>query len=257
MKAAVSQSHTGQAQALSLPQPNTAALTEAPEPVLLDRKSGEVVVYAGPGVEPIQLKVLARLAPGVGDAVYASGLQSLQSHPHYFFEEGEHSALIFSPGGRDDSAFYSLAVGTEPLTWHRHPTCAHRIITITTGSGGALARFSLATDEEIAADPAALLKKMITIELPADAQISIRFNGMTYHQFGPRDDKHPAFFGTSVHKNERGELSEVTAEGWQGTLLRSDSDPGSIPLLTKCLPEDTLRLLNAPGSYTDTVVITL
>jgi len=213
------------------------------ERIIHDAGSDELVIYTAPDLEPIQVKVIARFESGMGDRVYAAQLRNIQSHPRYIFEEGEHSALIFSPSRRDESALYSLAVGREALTWHRHPSCAHRILTVTTGSGGAMARFSLATEAEIAADPLAMVRKMVVVELPPDSQVTIRFNGLTWHQFGPRDPQHPAFTGNSVHKNERHELAEVHAERWQGTGERKDSEPGSIPLLTKCVGPDLLALL--------------
>jgi len=98
---------------------------------------------------------------------------------------------------------------------------------------------------------------MIIIELPADAQVSIRFNGLTYHQFGPRTPGHPAFVGNSVHKNERDEISEVHAERWNGADSRAASDEGSIPLLTKCLSPETLKLLESPAAYDGATTITL
>ncbi|MFM1847179.1 MAG: hypothetical protein RL417_653 [Pseudomonadota bacterium] len=237
--------------------PTAAPDTPLKDRIILDTNSEELAVYTGPGLEPIQITILARLEPGIGDKVYAAGLRTIQAHPKYLFEEGEHSALIFRTSMRDESALYSLAVGEEALTWHRHPTCAHRIITITTGSGGAVARFSLATDEEIAHDPAALIKKMIVVELPADSQVSLRFNGLTYHQFGPRHPNHPAFVGQSVHKNEREELAEVHAEEWCGTADRTAEEDGSIPLLTRCIPTETLTMLAAPGALDGVTTVRL
>jgi len=127
--------------------------------IIHDRAGEEIAIYTGPDLEPIQVKVLGHLGAGIGDRVYAAQLKAIQAHPKHRFEEGEHSALVFGKSMRDASAPYILAVGEEPLTWHRHPTCAHRIITVTTGSGGAVARFSLATDEEITANPRALFER--------------------------------------------------------------------------------------------------
>lgn len=238
---------------LSLVTPSSAIADR----IIHDQASEEIAIYTGPELEPIQVKVLGHLGAGIGDRVYEAQLKAIKAHPKYIFEEGEHSALVFGQSMRDESALYVLAVGEESLTWHRHPTCAHRIITVTTGSGGAVARFSLATDEEIAANPRALFEKMVIIELPADAQVSIRFNGLTYHQFGPRTPGHPAFVGNSVHKNERNEISEVHAESWKGTDRRSENDEGSIPLLTKCLSPETLQLLGTPGAYAGVTTVIL
>lgn len=221
---------------------------EIHEGLIYDQTEREVVVYTGPDIEPIQVKVLGTFPSGTGDRVYKKGLHSLKKHPRYFFEEGEHSALIFGNSLKDPSAVYHLAVDREPLTWHKHPDCAHRIITVHTGSGGAFASFSLATEKEILENPSSITEKMMTIILPPDSHCLIRFNGSTYHQFGPRSNEHPAFIGISVHKNERQELLFVQEHNWMAEGHIDETTTGSIPLLTRYLPETAKKLLQDPDS---------
>jgi|GEM_PF-2471584 len=221
------------------------APTTALDLISIDRTTGKVMITAGPDHEPVEVSVLAKMDGGIGDAVVDFFVRQLKEHPDYIFEEGEHSALLCAPTTSDPSAVYQLAVGEEPLTWHRHPSCAHRIITVTTGSGGAEARFSFATEDEIRADPTALIRKMVIIELPADAQICIRFNGRTYHQFGPHKEGHSAFAGISVHKNERDEIREVQGNEQDDRVL------GSIPMLTHCVSEVVSLALNLPGNLVE------
>jgi len=216
--------------------------------VTIDPTGQEITVYTGPDSEPIQVRVLAQFTTGLGDSLVNASLEDLKRQPGYFYVEGEYSASIYATTRQDASAAYRMAVGNEPLTWHRHPRCAHRIITVITGSGGAQASFSLATEQEIGENPKTLVQKMIIVELPPDAQVCIRFNGVTYHQFGPLDPAHLAFAGFSVHKNETDEFAEVRSEQWSGTeSLMDESIAGSIPLFTRCIPESVQSVLNQPG----------
>jgi len=136
----------------------------------------------------------------------------------------------------DPSAVYTFSVDTMDLIFHRHE--GHRVITGISGSGGAIMRFSGVDHIEANLNPQSFVDNMFIIEIPSDSIFILRFNGMVYHQFGPKNPDIPAFFAVSCHPNEKG--GELTPE-----LLQKVIDgEGSIPLLTEPISEEINKLLS-------------
>lgn len=227
------------------------------EGIIFNTAAREAIILTTSPLGPIHIKILSTFQAGLGDQLYEHGLIGLQQHPLYLFEEGEHSALILKNSNHDSSGVYHLAVGNDPLTWHKHPDTAHRIIDVTTGSGGAFASFSLATEEEITQHPIAFQERMVSIQLPADSHCLIRFPGSIYHQFGPQNLDHPAFIGISVHKNEHQELLSIQENRWENSESLESEFFGSIPLLTRYLPESARHLTDGGSLLNEGIKIYL
>jgi len=190
---------------------------------------------------PVEVQIIGTLPKGVGTMMYNMVTKEQSEHPEYILEFNEGSAKIMNTNFelQDATAVYTFSVDKEDLVFHRHE--GHRCITGMSGSGGALMKFSTVDNYTAKADPQAFVDNMFIVEIPADSIFVLRFNGMVYHQFGPRDPSIPAFWAVSVHTNEKGgylapELLEKVLKG-----------EGNIPLLTEPIPDEVDNLLKTPG----------
>ncbi|MBB3226870.1 hypothetical protein FHW69_001471 [Luteibacter sp. Sphag1AF] len=205
---------------------------------------------------PVEVSLIAQLGHGAGSQLVASSLLRQQAHAHFIDELDEPSARL---GGThlehgDATSLYTFAVGANGHPFHRH--AGHRVFTAVSGSAGAQLRFSTATLEDMAADPANFLRSLRFIDVPPDSLFTVRFGGGTWHQFAPLGgaSTHPAFFALSCHTNELGgDLSE--------SLLRQVmANEASIPALTEVLPECVTQLMasmSAGQLHVPTVALSL
>jgi len=189
---------------------------------------------------PVEVSIISSFPKGVGNYVYkvSTGLQF--GHPEYILAFNEASAKVMNTNFplNDPTAVYTFSVDKEELVFHRHE--GHRCIVGISGSGGAILRFSTTDHVEAKRRAQSFIDGLFVIEVPADSLFVLRFNGMVYHQFGPKDPEHPAFFAVSTHTNERG--GELTAELLEKVL----NGDGNIPLLTEPIPSEVEELLKDP-----------
>lgn len=190
---------------------------------------------------PVEVVLIAQIGIGAGSPLIASTAALQRGHDTFVDALDEPSARIggadFQRG--DATSLYSFVVGTEGHPFHRH--AGHRVFTAISGSGGALLRFSTASQDQIDADPRAFLRALRHVEIPPDCLFTVRFGGGTWHQFLPREAAagHPALFALSCHTNELG--GELDAEQ-RRRVLANEAD---IPTLTELLPESVAALLAA------------
>jgi len=189
---------------------------------------------------PVEVQIISTFPKGVGNLLYhmSTGLQF--GHPEYVLAFHEASAKIMNTNFdlNDPTAVYTFSVDKEDLVFHRHE--GHRCIIGFSSSGGSILKFSTVDRIEAKKRPQSFIDNMVIIEVPADSLFVLRFNGMVYHQFGPKDPNYPAFFAISVHTNERGgELTEELLE----KVLKGE---GSIPLLTEPISDEVSQLLQDP-----------
>ncbi len=188
---------------------------------------------------PVEVVLIAQIGIGAGSPLIASTAALQRGHDTYVDALDEPSARIggadFQRG--DATSLYSFVVGREGHPFHRH--AGHRVFTAISGSGGAMLRFSTASQDQIEADPRAFLRALRHVEIPPDCLFTVRFGGGTWHQFLPRDPtaNHPALFALSCHTNELG--GELDAEQ-RRRVLANEAD---IPTLTELLPEPVSALL--------------
>ena len=201
---------------------------------------------------PVEVVLIAQIGIGAGSPLIASTAALQRGHDTFVDALDEPSARIggadFQRG--DATSLYSFVVGAEGHPFHRH--AGHRVFTAISGSGGALLRFSTASQDRIDADPQAFLRALRHVEIPPDCLFTVRFGGGTWHQFLPRDAAagHPALFALSCHTNELG--GELDAEQ-RRRVLANEAD---IPALTELLPEPVAALLAATDTR-DVPTITL
>ena len=201
---------------------------------------------------PVEVVLIAQIGIGAGSPLIASTAALQRGHDTFIDALDEPSARIggadFQRG--DATSLYSFVVGAEGHPFHRH--AGHRVFTAISGSGGALLRFSTASQDGIDADPQAFLRALRHVEIPPDCLFTVRFGGGTWHQFLPRDAAagHPALFALSCHTNELG--GELDAEQ-RRRVLANEAD---IPALTELLPEPVAALLAATDTR-DVPTITL
>lgn len=198
-----------------------------------------VALPTRPGALPIEVTLLARLGRGAGTGMCRDMMARQGQHVRFIDALDEPSAKLggsdFAKG--DATALYSFGVGQGGHPFHRH--AGHRVFTAVSGSAGAQLRFSSATPQEIARDPAAFVRALRHVDVPPDCLFTVRFSGENWHQFVPsvQEAGHPAFFALSTHTNELG--GELSA------ALRSKvlQDQGDIPSLTELLPDAVQTLL--------------
>ncbi|MES2670406.1 MAG: DUF2867 domain-containing protein [Pseudomonadota bacterium] len=201
---------------------------------------------------PVEVVLIAQIGIGAGSPLIASTAALQRGHDTFVDALDEPSARIggadFQRG--DATSLYSFVVGPEGHPFHRH--AGHRVFTAISGSGGAMLRFSTASQDQIDADPQAFLRALRHVEIPPDCLFTVRFGGGTWHQFLPRDAAagHPALFALSCHTNELG--GELDAEQRRRVL----SNEADIPTLTELLPESVAALL-ATANAGDVPTITL
>jgi len=190
---------------------------------------------------PVEVQIIGTLPKGVGSLMYDMVTKKQAEHPEYILEFNEGSAKIMNTNFdlEDATAVYTFSVDKEDLVFHRHE--GHRCITGMAGSGGALMKFSTVTNVEAKANPQSFVDNMFIVEIPADSIFVLRFNGMVYHQFGPRDPNIPAFWAVSVHTNEKGGF---LAPHLLEKVLNGE---GNIPLLTEPIPDEVDALLKEAG----------
>jgi len=190
---------------------------------------------------PVEVQILGTLPKGVGTLMYNMVTKEQAEHPEYILDFNEGSAKIMNTNFdlQDATAVYTFSVDKEDLVFHRHE--GHRCITGMSASGGAIMKFSTVDHLEAKSNPQSFVDKMFIIEIPADSIFVLRFNGMVYHQFGPRDPQIPAFWAVSVHTNEKGGF---LAQDLLEKVLKGE---GNIPLLTEPIPAAVDELLKQPG----------
>ena len=188
---------------------------------------------------PVEVSLIAQLGVGGGDALVRSAGERQRGHVSFVDALDEPSVRIgaMNLAHGDSSALYTFTVGASGHPFHRH--AGHRVFTAVSGSGGALLRFSTASDAQLTAQPQAFLRALRHVQIPPDCLFTVRFGGGTWHQFLPlrSDLRHPALFALSCHTNELGgDLSEALRR--QVTANAAD-----IPSLTQTLPAEVLALL--------------
>ena len=211
-----------------------------------------VSLPVGPGRVPVEVSLVARLGHGAGDKLFFEAQVRQGRHGRFVDELDEPSAKLggtdFQAG--DATALYSFGVGDRGHPFHRH--AGHRVFTAVSGSGGALLRFSGATPDELARDPASFVRALQHVAIPPDCLFTVRFSGETWHQFVPLRprSRHPALFALSTHTNELG--GALSDEARHRVL----SDAGDIPSLTELLPDAVSAWLRGcpprPGSVPTT-----
>jgi hypothetical protein len=200
-----------------------------------------VALPARDGGVPVEVCLVARLTHGSGNKLFYGVLARQRQHDQFVDELDEPSAKLggtdFAKG--DATALYSFGVGHRGHPFHRHE--GHRVFTAVSGSGGAQLRFSSATPDELARDPASFVRALRHVNVPPDCLFTVRFSGETWHQFSPLEDGsgHPAFFALSCHTNELGgQLSDELRQ----QVLANRAD---IPSLTQLLPAAVVELLRS------------
>ncbi|GGD37659.1 DUF2867 domain-containing protein [Pseudoxanthomonas indica] len=205
---------------------------------------------------PVEVVLVAQLGHGAGDRLIADAGDRQRGHLGFIDELDEPSVRIGAPDIEkgDATALYSFAVGAHGHPFHRH--AGHRVFTAITGSGGALLRFSTASDAQLAADPRHFLHALRQVRLPADCLFTVRFGDGAWHQFAPlrTSSRHPVFFALSCHTNELG-----------GPLTDSErqqvaAGTANLASLTELLPEVVARVAasrSADDAMTPTISLSL
>lgn len=190
---------------------------------------------------PVEVTLIAQLGHGVGDQMHAGASARQRAHPAFIDALDEPSTRLggtdFSKG--DATALYTFSVGAKGHPFHRH--AGHRVFTAVSGSGGAQLRFSTATLDELAKDPAHFVRGLHHVNIPPDCLFTVRFDGATWHQFAPLDARgaHPALFAISCHTNE---LGGALNDALRQQVLAGEA---SIPALTETLPDAVAEWLAA------------
>ncbi|MBE5316373.1 MAG: DUF2867 domain-containing protein [Xanthomonadales bacterium] len=196
---------------------------------------------AGADAQPIEIHLIAQLAPGSGDRLIEETAARQRAHPAYRDALDEPSVRLAGMhlAHGDPSSLYSFVVGPQGHPFHRH--AGPRMFTAISGSSGALLRFSGASDAELAVDPSAFVRALQQVRVPPDSLFSVRFGGGTWHQFLPQRPGrgHAALFALSCHSNE---LGGALDEALRAQIL---DDRADIPCLTETVPEPVRALLAA------------
>jgi hypothetical protein len=211
-----------------------------------------VVIPNGKNGLPVEVSLIAQLGHGAGSHLFHSIAARQKAHVQYIDALEEPSAKLagtnFELG--DTTALYSFIVGPQGHPFHRH--AGHRIFTAVSGSGGAQLRFSMATAEDMEADPRNFLQALHFINIPPDCLFSVRFGGETWHQFWPlsKNSLHPVFFALSCHTDELGgNLSD-------DLRARIKANTADIPTLTEVLPDDIAQLIRSRSFLQEVVPTT-
>ncbi|MBE2210711.1 MAG: hypothetical protein IAE66_03805 [Xanthomonadaceae bacterium] len=183
--------------------------------------------HAGNGL-PIEVTLIARLARGAGDALIEAAAQRQREHPGFVDALDEPSVRIGALHDRagDRSTVFSFLVGAAGHPFHRH--AGHRMFTAIAGSGGARLLFSTADDT------AGFVEALCQVRVPADALITVRFGGGTWHRFLPGQPgcSHPTLFALSCHPDETG---GALTEEQRDAVATGRAD---LPALTELLPAE-------------------
>lgn len=174
---------------------------------------------------PVEVTLIAQLAPGAGDALIRDAAERQRQHPGFVDALDEPSVRIGAMHGRadDNSTVFSFLVDARGHPFHRH--AGHRMFTAIAGSGGARLLFSTARDE------AGFIAALRQVILPADALFTVRFGGGTWHRFlpGQVDASHPTLFALSCHPDE---TMGVLTEQQRQSICENRAD---LPTLTELL----------------------
>jgi len=194
-----------------------------------------LTIEHGEAIIPTQITLINTLPKGMGDIIIESGFKTQEKHPNYILEYKEPSAKIVDASFKksDPTVMYTFGVGKEDLVFHRH--AGRRAITGTTGSEGALMKFSYVPAEELKENPSAFFDNLVYVYLPGDTQFTLKFDGNVYHQFGPLHEDYNAFFAVSVHPQEDQHLTGSELE-------KVHNGEASIALLTHPVPEHITAL---------------
>ena len=203
---------------------------------------------------PVEVSLIAQLGVGGGDALVRAAGERQRGHVSFVDALDEPSVRIgaMDLAHGDSSSLYTFTVGASGHPFHRH--AGHRVFTAVSGSGGALLRFSTASDAQLAAQPEAFVRALRHVQIPPDCLFTVRFGGGTWHQFLPlrRDSRHPALFALSCHTNELG--------GDLPDALRAQvaANAADIPSLTQTLPaEVSARLATLSDDAVPTFALSL
>lgn len=192
---------------------------------------------------PVDVVLIAQLGHGAGDRMIADAAERQRGHAGFIDELDEPSARIAAPDFEkgDATALYSFVVGPQGHPFHRH--AGHRVFTAVTGSGGAVLRFSTASDAQLEADPRHFLHALRQVKLPPDCLFTVRFGDGAWHQFvAPRaDSRHPVFFALSCHTDE---LGGPLASDERARVLTGDAN---LATLTELLPANIVALAAQRG----------
>ncbi|KNC56335.1 uncharacterized protein AMSG_02305 [Thecamonas trahens ATCC 50062] len=210
-----------------------------------------------PGSVPVEVTLIAQLAPGSGSHVFDAVARRQAEHAEYVAELDEPSAKLGNVDldVGDRSSLYTFTVdGGHPF--HRH--AGHRVVVGIAGASGSTLAFSTATDvDELRANPTAFVDNFEVVRLPPDALFTLRFDGSVWHRFSPdfvrlpgqshelinvlsaRQGPHPAFTAISTHTDETGgdlapELAQAVCRG-----------EANIAMLTELLPDEVVDYLAA------------
>ncbi len=193
-----------------------------------------LIIDYGESVIPVYICLINKLPAGSGDVIVNNGLEIQEKNPNYLFDYGEGSAKLVDGyfDRSDPTVIYSFSVGKEDLVFHKH--AGRRAINGVTGSGGAVVKFSY-TEADSEQE---LFDNLVIVEIPADTQFILKFDGQTYHQFGPGHPNHNAFFAISVHPQE-----DQNLHGEE--LNHVHKGEASIPLLTIPLADNVMERLHS------------
>lgn len=190
---------------------------------------------------PVDVVLIAQIGIGAGSPLIAATAALQRGHGSYVDALDEPSARIgdIDLARGDATSLYSFVVGPQGHPFHRH--AGHRVFTAVSGSGGALLRFSTASDAQLERDPQTFVEALRHVEIPPDCLFTVRFGGGTWHQFLPLNprDGHPALFALSCHTDETG---GALAPEQRARVLAGDAD---IPTLTDALPAPVAARLAA------------
>lgn len=201
---------------------------------------------------PIEVVLISQLGHGAGTQLIQINNERQAAHSEFIDDLDEPSAKLgganFDKG--DATSLYSFSVGSKGHPFHRH--AGHRVFTAISGSSGTQLRFSMATDNQIAASPSAFFKHMHVVNIPADCLFTVRFPGGVWHQFLPlmANTSHPALFAISCHSNE---LSGIDDAALRQAVI---DNKASIPSLTMLLPEAISAAITAEALVAHNVPVT-
>lgn len=204
------------------------------------------------GGRSVEVSLIAQLARGEGDRLYAAAMARQRGHARFVDALDEPSARLggMDLASGDRSSLYSFGVGAKGHPYHRH--AGHRVFTAISGSGGAQLRFSSASAAQIERDPRSFLQALHYVDIPPDSLFVVRFGGGTWHQFETArpSSPHPALFALSCHTDE---LGGALPESVRAKVL---ADEATIPSLTGLLPEAATILLQGldPASVPTTAL---
>lgn len=193
-----------------------------------------------PGNVPVEVSLIAQLGVGAGNQLIQQSAMRQAGHQNYVAQLDEPSAKLagVNPMMGDLTSLYSFVVGPQGHPFHRH--AGHRVFTAISGSSGALLRFSSESYESIESDPQHFLDTLQHVHIPPDCLFTVRFGGLTWHQFLPlkMNSAHPTLFALSCHTNELGGKLD---DRLQQEVLANTAD---IAKLTELLPPNAQEMLS-------------